>query len=611
VSGWAALSALAAFLALAVLPAAPASAGRLLVTGHDADLHCADGGQQCHFVKVALDYVRAGAPNPSAPVLVLDRLDLDLSRALDTPPLGGPGAVPRVVIDPRKEFATHPLATDRYSAIAIASDTSCGGCDLNEPFAGEGGDTPDSDVINARQADLEAFFNAGGGIYANSGADHANGDARDGADVFYDFLPLPATGAAVQTPFCLTDAGKTLGFQDTGCPDPGRHSGDGSIEDINCCPTHNSFLLPPADGELRVAETDGAGLAETLFAEGEIRGGELVRPRLPAPSPVDQTPPETTIVAGPSGTVRDRTPTFTFASSEAGSTFTCSLDGGPFVPCASPYTVPRLGAGRHTFAVRASDAAGNVEGAAALRAFEIALRLAELPPPTVGRNVNVEGVAGGGSVLVALPRRTGASARASQKGLRWVPLEQARRIPVRSFLDTRRGAVRLQSARNRRRVQTAVLSRAIFQVLQSRRRRARGLTELRLKGGRFRRCRLAGRRRAGVAALRRPADAARRRPLSRRVVRRLRARARGRFRTRGRHSAATVRGTTWTTYDRCDGTLTKVRRGRVVVRDFRRRRSILVHAGKGYLARPRPRPDAAASSLGPARKSPARFERGS
>ena len=51
--------------------------------------------------------------------------------------------------------------------------------------------------------------------------------------------------------------------------------------------------------------------------------------------------------------------------------------------------------------------------------------------------------------------------------------------------------------------------------------------------------------------------------------RRLRGDANGRFRTRGRHSAATVRGTKWTVTDRCDGTLTKVRRGTVAVRDFR------------------------------------------
>lgn len=60
---------------------------------------------------------------------------------------------------------------------------------------------------------------------------------------------------------------------------------------------------------------------------------------------------------------------------------------------------------------------------------------------------------------------------------------------------------------------------------------------------------------------------------------------RGRFRTRGRNSSATVRGTVWITSDRCDGTLTKVRRGKVVVRDLRRKRDITLTAGKSYLAR--------------------------
>jgi hypothetical protein len=65
----------------------------------------------------------------------------------------------------------------------------------------------------------------------------------------------------------------------------------------------------------------------------------------------------------------------------------------------------------------------------------------------------------------------------------------------------------------------------------------------------------------------------------------MRSNASGRFRSRGRYSAATVRGTIWDTADRCDGTLTRVRRGVVVVRDFRRHRNITVRAGKSYLAR--------------------------
>ena len=41
----------------------------------------------------------------------------------------------------------------------------------------------------------------------------------------------------------------------------------------------------------------------------------------------------------------------------------------------------------------------------------------------------------------------------------------------------------------------------------------------------------------------------------------------GRFRTHGRDSVATVRGTTWQVTDRCDGTVTRVTEGAVLVRD--------------------------------------------
>jgi hypothetical protein len=59
----------------------------------------------------------------------------------------------------------------------------------------------------------------------------------------------------------------------------------------------------------------------------------------------------------------------------------------------------------------------------------------------------------------------------------------------------------------------------------------------------------------------------------------------GRFRTSGTFSSATVRGTRWVVVDRCDGTLTRVVRGVVAVRDFRRKTTVLVRAGHQYLAR--------------------------
>jgi hypothetical protein len=59
----------------------------------------------------------------------------------------------------------------------------------------------------------------------------------------------------------------------------------------------------------------------------------------------------------------------------------------------------------------------------------------------------------------------------------------------------------------------------------------------------------------------------------------------GKFRTSGKYSSATVRGTIWLVEDRCDGTLTKVSRGTVSVRDIKRRKTVIVKAGHSYLAR--------------------------
>ncbi len=77
----------------------------------------------------------------------------------------------------------------------------------------------------------------------------------------------------------------------------------------------------------------------------------------------DVTAPKATITGGPAGgsTIQDKTPTFSFKSSQAGSTFQCRFDAKPFGACASPYTPKTaLNNGSHTFSVRAIDAAGNL-----------------------------------------------------------------------------------------------------------------------------------------------------------------------------------------------------------------------------------------------------------
>jgi len=195
-----------------------------------------------------------------------------------------------------------------------------------------------------------------------------------------------------------------------------------------------------------------------------------------------------------------------------------------------------------------------------------------IPPPELGKSVNVEVVSG--KVNVSLPAGAARAALAVPgiKGRTFVPLTEARQIPVGSLLDTRKGTVRLTSASTTAgKTLTGKFSGGVFGVLQSRKRSQKGLTELRLKGASFRRC---GKSRKSAFAAR-----------SKRRIRRLRGNGRGRFRTRGRYSAATVRGTIWTVTDRCDGTLTQVKEGTVLVRDFKKRKNVIVRAGKQYLAR--------------------------
>ena len=61
--------------------------------------------------------------------------------------------------------------------------------------------------------------------------------------------------------------------------------------------------------------------------------------------------------------------------------------------------------------------------------------------------------------------------------------------------------------------------------------------------------------------------------------------SKGRFVTRGRNAVATVRGTIWLLRDTCAGTLVRVKRGEVAVRDLVRKRTVTVKAGHSYLAR--------------------------
>jgi len=100
------------------------------------------------------------------------------------------------------------------------------------------------------------------------------------------------------------------------------------------------------------------------FVGFTISGWALTLEVEPPAQAGDTTPPETTITKHPKDKTRKKTATFEFSSSEPGSTFQCSLDGAAFAACTSPDTL-KAKKGKHSFEVRAADAAGNVDGSPA------------------------------------------------------------------------------------------------------------------------------------------------------------------------------------------------------------------------------------------------------
>ncbi len=100
---------------------------------------------------------------------------------------------------------------------------------------------------------------------------------------------------------------------------------------------------------------------------------------------IDTAAPSATIDVAPDDPSNDTTPEFQFSSVDLDvDRFECSLDGGLFDTCSSPFEVtPALGEGPHTFDVRAVDVAGNT-GPLASHSWNVDLTapIATIDPPT-------------------------------------------------------------------------------------------------------------------------------------------------------------------------------------------------------------------------------------
>jgi DNA-binding beta-propeller fold protein YncE len=210
------------------------------------------------------------------------------------------------------------------------------------------------------------------------------------------------------------------------------------------------------------------------------------------------------------------------------------------------------------------------------------LKTAPPGPPALGKTFNISPVSGVVLILV---------------NGQLVPLTELEQIPKSTVIDALHGTIGLTTAalggpgaardaaakgnKTKVKTQSGTFGGAIFKITQATRGAGKGLATLTLVENAFK-----GAPTYATCKAKKAADASAA-ALSSRTLQLLRANAKGKFRTSGRYSAATVRGTKWTIADRCDGTLTHDITHSVAVTDFVRHKTIILHAGRSYLAKPK------------------------
>lgn len=204
----------------ALLTAGNASAGNIFLTGHDTDYHYYYGSSSAASALMAdIAFVTNGS---KLPVLTFDsgvELTSDLTK------LG----VTYTNVDPNGALTASLFDATKYSAIIVASDSSCGGCDNSDAGLAN---------LAAQSTAIASFFNAGGGILGLSGANDLNA---------YAYVPQAAASIGGYPPasgFVETAAGTALGLL--------AENGD---------PTHNYFGMP------------GTGGLSAAYVVAEINGG--------------------------------------------------------------------------------------------------------------------------------------------------------------------------------------------------------------------------------------------------------------------------------------------------------------------------------------------------
>lgn len=238
---------------------------------------------------------------------------------------------------------------------------------------------PNDDFDAATQLEGE-FFGEGNSFYRaeapgyNWGATKETGEpdhAGDpgGASVWYSWT-APATGTAEFSTACCPVWPPVIGL----------YQGD-SILSLSMLGSGERFTAPVSQGQTYEIAVDGeANSGEGMLWMGSFLLSVSMSPPavLPIGGPVDQPLPPALDTLSPSTTIfkrslaaPKRSATFDFRSNESGGSFQCKLDSQPFAACRSPKTYRHLSPGKHTFKVKALDAAGNRDSTPAVARFQI------------------------------------------------------------------------------------------------------------------------------------------------------------------------------------------------------------------------------------------------
>lgn len=242
----------AAFL----IPAASVSAGPIFITGHDPDFHSQpSAGLGGNLLREGLRFVTNGTYDDGA----LTKFLWVESRPVSVPSghlrgedgLFSIGLTLGVNYDRVNAAELASVNFGNYTAIAIAS--AFGGLLSRAELDG----------LILRSADIAAFVNAGGGLFASAECDDCGADLLGSNPDLFGYLPVDVTSIGANPPFTVTAYGSlTHGLTNADMNDP----------------THNSFGLT---GGLNVVDVDALGNATTLSGNVRIEDGGFT----PIPEP--------------------------------------------------------------------------------------------------------------------------------------------------------------------------------------------------------------------------------------------------------------------------------------------------------------------------------------